>query len=206
MFIELIEALRCPRDHAESPLVVTASRTDARHVMEGLLGCPVCHAEFPIREGEALFPGAGDASAAEAPDAETAVRLAAFLDLTDARGFAVLCGSWGAQAEEVRAISQAPLLLVNPPRGLDVTGTGILRVRGRLPVAPSSARAAALDEHDDPLLVASTVAAVRPGGRVVGAVTRALPEGVRELTRDAQMWIAEKAVLHAISRKISITP
>ena len=55
MFVELIEALRCPRDHAESPLVVTASRTDARHIMDGWLGCPVCHAEFQIRNGEALF-------------------------------------------------------------------------------------------------------------------------------------------------------
>lgn len=202
MFVELIEALRCPRDHAESPLVVTASRTDARHVMEGILGCPICHEEFAIRNGEALFAVARDAAVA-APSAETAMRLAAFLDLTDARSFAILCGSWAAHAEEVRAISDTPLLLVNAPRGLDVSGTGIVRVGGRLPVAPSSARAAALDASDDAELMASTVAAVRAGGRVVGPVTVPLPHGVQELTRDARMWIGEKEVLHGIAGRIS---
>jgi hypothetical protein len=131
------------------------------------------------------------------------MRLAAFLELTDARGFAVLCGSWGAHAEEVRAISDTPLLLVNPPSGMDVTATGIVRVRGRLPVAASSARAAALDGDADSALLTSTVAAVRSGGRVVGPVTLPLPQRVRELTRDAQTWIAEKEVLHGIAGRIS---
>ena len=191
MFVELIEALRCPRDHAESPLVVTASRTDARHILDGVLGCPVCRAEFPIRGGEALFVN-DSAAEAVAPDQEMGMRLAAFLELTDARGFAILCGSWGAHAEEVRALSDAPLLLVNPPDGVDVSATGIVRVRGRLPVAPSSARAAALDERDDPLLVASAVACVRPKGRIAGPTTVSVPDGVHELTRDARMWVAER--------------
>jgi uncharacterized protein YbaR (Trm112 family) len=204
VFVDLIESLRCPREHADSPLVVTASRTDARHVMEGMLGCPVCHAEFPIREGEALFATDADATAA-APSAETAMRLAAFLDMTDPRGFVILCGSWGAHAEEVRAISSTSLLLVNPPKGVDVSGTGIVRVRGRLPVASSSARAAALAEGSDVALVTSAIAAVRPNGRLVGPVTMPLPEGVRELTRDAQMWIAEKETLHGIAGRISRT-
>lgn len=159
--------------------------------MDGMLGCPVCHAEFPIRNGEALFTREAAATSAR-PAADTAMRLAAFLDLSDARGFAILCGYWGGHAEEVRAISHTPLLLVNPPRGVDVTGTGIVRAHGRLPVAPSSARAAALEETDDAALITSTVAAIRPGGRVVGPVTLPLPEGVRELASDAQMWVGEK--------------
>lgn len=192
MFVELIESLRCPRDHEESPLVVAASRTEARHVMEGSLGCPVCRAEFPIRGGEALF-GGDVAAEASAGNAETGMRLAAFLDLTDQRGFAILCGAWGAHAEEVRQIAATPLLLVNPPRGVDVSATGVLRVRGRLPVAALSARGAALAESDDDVQLASTVAAVRAGGRVVGPVDLATPEGVRELTRDTQMWVGEKS-------------
>ena len=191
MFVELIESLRCPRDHEESPLVVAASRTEARHVMEGSLGCPVCRAEFPIHAGEALFGGVA-AAEARAGNAETGMRLAAFLDLTDRRGFAILSGPWGAHAEEMRQIATTPLLLVNPPRGVDVSATGILRVRGRLPVAALSARGAALDESADEVLLASTVAAVRAGGRLVGPVSLAIPEGVRELTRDTQMWVGEK--------------
>jgi uncharacterized protein YbaR (Trm112 family) len=192
VFVELIESLRCPRDHEESPLIVTASRTEARHILEGILGCPICHAEFPIRGGEAFF-GTEVTTEAIAPNPEMAMRLAAFLDLTDARSFAILCGSWGAHAEEVRTITDTPLLLVNPPAGVDVSATGIVRTRGRLPVASLAARAAALDDGGDALLAASTVAAVRPNGRVVGPVTRPMPDGVRELTRDAQMWVGEKS-------------
>lgn len=192
MFVELIESLRCPRDHEESPLVVAASRTEARHVMEGSLGCPICRAEFPIHGGEALFGGAA-ATEARAGNAETGMRLAAFLDLTDRRGFAVLCGPWGAHAEEVRQIAATPLLLVNPPRGVDVSATGIVRVRGRLPVAALSARGAALDESADEVLLASTVAAVRAGGRVIGPASLATPEDVRELTRDTAIWVGEKS-------------
>ena len=196
MFVELIESLRCPRDHEESPLIVTASRTEARHIMEGMLGCPVCRAEFPIRAGEALFASvAGSHTIPSTP--ETGMRLAAFLDLTDPRGFAILCGSWGAHAEEVRQISSTPLLLVNPPIGVNVSATGIVRVHGRLPVAELSARAAALDARADAVLMASTIAAVRAKGRVVGPAALSLPEGVQELTRDELMWIGEKNVAPA---------
>ena len=160
--------------------------------MEGSLGCPVCRAEFPIRGGEALF-GGDDAPEASTGNAETGMRLAAFLDLTDRRGFAILCGLWGAHAEEVRQIAPTPLLLVNPPRGVDVSATGILRVQGRLPVAALTARGAALDKSADAVLVKSTVAAVRVAGRVVGPVALATPEGVRELSRDTRMWVGEKS-------------
>lgn len=191
MFVELIESLRCPREHEESHLVVTASRAEARHILEGMLGCPVCRAEFPIHGGEALF--ASDVVTEPIPpDPEIAMRLAAFLDLTDARGFAILGGTWGAHADEVRRISVTPLLLVNPPSGVAVSAAGTVRVRGRLPVAARSARAAAIDRSADDVLVASTVAAVRTKGRVIGPVALPLPGGVQELTRDARMWVAEK--------------
>jgi uncharacterized protein YbaR (Trm112 family) len=192
VYIELIEALRCPREHEESPLVATASRTDARHIVEGVLGCPVCRAEYPIRDGEALF--GGDA-VREAVSADTVVgmRIAAFLELTEARGFAILCGHWAAHAEEVRQLSATPLVLINPPGRVDVRATGVVRVRGRAPVAARSARAAAVDESGDDALIASVVAAVRPKGRIIGAATFAVPEGVTELTRDDRTWIGEKS-------------
>jgi len=51
VFIELVDALRCPRAHEESWLVLAMSRIEGRHIQEGALGCPVCHAEYPIHEG-----------------------------------------------------------------------------------------------------------------------------------------------------------
>src|SRR3954462_15554710 len=56
MFVEIVDALRCPRAHEESWLVLAAQRTEDRHVLEGTLGCPVCHATYPIHGGIAEFP------------------------------------------------------------------------------------------------------------------------------------------------------
>lgn len=171
--------------------MATASRTDARHIVEGVLGCPVCHAEFPIRDGEALFGGHTVPDVARA-DAGTGMRIAAFLELGDPRGFAILCGPWAAHAEAVRQLSAAPLVLINPPGRVDVIGTGVLRVGGRVPLAPRSARAAAIGDSSDTALVASVIAAVRPKGRIIGPATVEMPAGTTEITRDAQTWIAEK--------------
>src|SRR3954470_22746959 len=98
MFIELIDTLRCPTPHEESWLVLSSSRMAARHVLEGVLGCPVCKAEYPIHDGAADFRRAPPAPTSPAGPGEPvqAMRLAAFLGLDDAHGFAVLMGGWGA--------------------------------------------------------------------------------------------------------------
>src|SRR4030081_3421247 len=100
MFIELVDALRCPTPHDESWLVGSADRMEARHIVEGTLGCPVCRAEFPIHDGVVDFrrgPARALPSNA-APDPEQTMRLAALLDLSDASGFPVLLGGRGAPA------------------------------------------------------------------------------------------------------------
>ena len=59
MFVELIESLRCPRHlegAADAPhLVASTTRSEARHIIDGVLGCPTCNAEFPIVNGVARF-------------------------------------------------------------------------------------------------------------------------------------------------------
>ena len=47
--------------HEASWLVVSFARRDGRFIVEGTLGCPVCHRQYPIRDGvarlwEALEP------------------------------------------------------------------------------------------------------------------------------------------------------
>src|SRR6476620_4400515 len=59
MFIELVDALRCPNTHEESWLVASADRMEARHIVSGSLGCPICKSEFPIRDGVVDFRTAG---------------------------------------------------------------------------------------------------------------------------------------------------
>src|SRR3954471_5210085 len=117
MFIELIDALRCPNKHEESWLVASAPRMEAGHIVEGVLGCPVCTAEYSISDGVVDFrrDKAGPLPAGVQGDAETAMRLAALLDLSDAQGFAVLLGTWGAHAHELSAIVEVPLIVVDPP-------------------------------------------------------------------------------------------
>ncbi len=55
MFIELTDHLRCPADHPEAYLVLIPNAMQARRVLSGTLGCPVCHAEYRITDAIADF-------------------------------------------------------------------------------------------------------------------------------------------------------
>ncbi|MEO5816535.1 MAG: hypothetical protein ABIT20_14780 [Gemmatimonadaceae bacterium] len=194
MFIELVDALRCPVPHEDSWLVAAATRMEARHIVEGTLGCPVCSAEYPIRNGVVDFRRAGGAlvSATVAGDPERAMRMAALLNLADAQGFAVLLGEWGAHAHELASIVETPLVVIDPP--LDVVGApgvSVLRCDGDVPLAIGAARAMALDEGSVSR-VTSAVRATRAKGRVLAPVTVPLPADVTELARDATMWVGER--------------
>ncbi len=194
MFIELVDALRCPVPHEESWVVAAATRMEHRHIVHGTLGCPVCSAEYPIRDGVVDFRRSATRHAVHAvaaPD-EHALRLAALLDLTEAHGFAVLLGRWGAWAPALSAIVEAPLILVDPPDGMiGAPGISVLRTDGDIPLAAGAARAMAMDDVSAGR-AASAVGATRTKGRVVAPVTLALPEGVRELARDDALWVAER--------------
>ena len=207
MFVELIELLRCPRPHEEVQLVASATRTNARHIVNGVLGCPVCGAEFAIESGVARFGEPSRRAVADAPDAATAMRLAAFLELTDARGFTLLCGRWAAQADGIRQLAETQLVFVNPPPSVpsDIA-SGVIMARDALPFAGGAARAAALDDNGSMELVRSTIRAVRGGGRVLGAVSLALSGEITELVRDDRMWVAEKnaAPEHPTPQLVSI--
>jgi uncharacterized protein YbaR (Trm112 family) len=199
MFIELIDTLRCPTPHEESWLVLAADRMAARHVLDGTLGCPVCGAEYPIRDGVVDFrrTAAAPAARARAGDPEQAMRLAAFLGLDDALGFAVLMGDWGAHALELRGMVECPLILVDPPADVEAApGLSILRTDGPLPLAAGAARGIALDDgaagEPSAERIASAVRATRVKGRVVGRVSLPLPAGVRELARDESEWVGER--------------
>ena len=192
MFVELIEYLRCPAAHEESVLVAAAERSEQRHIVSGVLGCPVCGAEYPIRDGVARFADAAPV-AAEPASVEIAMRIAAFLELTDARGFALLCGRWGAHAGPLAELVETPLFLVNPPAGADLSrAAAVIEAGETLPLSAGVARAAALD----PALAMSPDAvlrALRGSARVMGPVTLPIPTGLTEVARDSRDWVAEKS-------------
>lgn len=198
MFIELVDALRCPVPHEESWLVASATRMEARHIVDGLLGCPVCHAEYPVRNGVADFRREPTLPLEAAPDpflrgdATTAMRLAAFLGLSDAHGFAVLLDEWGAQASALRELVETPIVLVDPPPGREgEPGVSVVLSDGIPPLAPGAARATAIG-RSSAARAAEAVRITRSGGRLVGPATLAVPDGVREIARDDALWVGEK--------------
>ena len=193
MHVELIEHLRCPATHEESHLVAAASRSDHRRILSGVLGCPVCGAEYPIEDGVARFAPVKESRGAPVPEGglEDAMRAAALLELTDARGFAVLFGAWCALAAHLESLTETPLVLVNPPAGVAAGGYGAVACEGTLPMAHGVARAAALDATLA-LTPGAQLACVRAGGRVVAGVAVEPPAGLRELARDDRHWVAEK--------------
>ena len=183
--------------------MLAASRIEARHIRQGTLGCPVCHAAYEIHEGIADFragsadvvaPIPKDVSSAEAPlELAEADQLAAMMSLADPLGFAVLVGDWCRQAESLLDVVEAPpLMLANPPAGVTMRpGLSGVRSGAALPLALGAARAVATDGADA-ARVESAVRATRVGGRVIAPAQARVPDGVRELARDATVWVGER--------------
>jgi hypothetical protein len=202
VFIELADHLRCVRPLDDTWLVASAERMDGRDIVEGLLGCPVCAAEYRIENGAALFaprPGRPDATGSarvDDPPGDAALRVAALLGLADPAGFALLAGEWAAYAPALHSLTGVNTVALNPARGAHGGAAGVSVVYappGLVPLAAGSMRAAAVD--------ASTVAAggfpsavrsLRARGRLVAPAGATLPADVVELARDADEWVAER--------------
>jgi hypothetical protein len=198
MFIELVDALRCPVPHEESWLVASSTRMEARYIVDGVLGCPVCHAQYAVRSGVADFrrepplPLRAEPDPFLRGDASTAMRLAAFLGLSDAAGFVVLLDEWGAQASALRELVETPIMLVDPPEGREgEPGISVVLSDGVPPLAAGAARAAAIGSVG-PERAAAAVRITRAGGRLVAPATLPVPDGVREIARDDTLWVGEK--------------
>ena len=148
MFVELADRLRCVRPHEDTWLVLAARRTVGRHVVDGVLGCPSCRAEYPVRDGVADFRAdaareADDPAPRSAPlaaaDPDELLRLAALLAVVDVRAPVVLAGAWqslaGALGESVPG-----LYLVRCAR-CDRAAASSRRSRSRSRTACASSRA-----------------------------------------------------------------
>jgi hypothetical protein len=201
VFIEMLDLLRCVNPHEETWLVASLKAISNRFVLDGTLGCPVCHAQYAIRNGVADFRQGGDPARA-VPEHfplsfsrdELAVRMGAFLNATEPGATLVLGGSWAEAAQEVSVMTESRVLALNPATAVEESETvGLLRVSADIPLARGSALGVALDETFSPEIIASAVAAVRPGGRIVGPASLDPPPGLAVLARDERHWVAEKA-------------
>lgn len=197
MFLDLVDSLRCTRPHEDSWLVAVAERVEARYLVEGVLGCPVCATRYPVRAGIADFADGvtsaprADPDGAPSPTADEAVRLAALLGLDETPGVVLLAGGWARQLPRLHEMVPASYVLVNATPAADEPAVSALRVGAVLPFAPRVARGVAIDASAAPLLP-EAVRVLRAGGRLVAPADAPLPDGVRELARDARHWVAER--------------
>jgi hypothetical protein len=192
MHIELVELLRCLQPHEDTWLVATVDRIEDREIVSGVLGCPICRAEYPIRNRVVYFRPEVEHSHRIDPDAAEAMRIAAALGLTEPQQIAVLHGRWGTHAPLVRAFSPAQIIVLDPATSIE-PGDGVsVIVAGAAPFARDSVNGIAIDAASPTDAGTSLVAALRRGGRMLAPSALPVPPGLNELARDDEVWVAER--------------
>lgn len=211
MHIELTEMLRCPEPHPEVFLVLSTGEMLGRMVFNGLVGCPVCHREYPIVKGVVQFEGKGKGEAGRVPavaptlppDAQT---LQALLDLSGPGGFVVLLGAAARHAVGLAALmGGAPgpvsagggihFVGINPPEDLEeLPVLSLLRCPGLIPLRQSCARGVIVgrDASDEPWLSEARRVLLRGRRWVVEDDTVTPPEGITRLASGEGLFVGEK--------------
>lgn len=205
MHIDLVESLRCVREHELTWLVARADVREGRIIERGVLGCPSCGAEYPVERGVADFTLGREPvpvpSAVPGSEAEAAMLLAALLDLTSPGGFVVLAGEWARAAGALGDVVEGVHVLAMDAPDSAASGEGISRARtaGEIPIRPRACRGIALDAaHASPRALEQAAAALRPRGRLVAPADAAMPPPLGELARDVRLWVGEAAADSAV--------
>ena len=193
MYIELIDLLRCPRDHEETWMVAAFTRMDGRFVIEGKLGCPVCSSSYVISNGIADLRVESSATPKNenlaSADPEKAMRLAALLNLTRPGALAILEGAAAGSGHEVSEIGQCRVIALNPASNVeDSERVATVLADARIPFASSSVYGIAMS---DDRLSTDISRVLQAGGRAVLPAGTKLPGGLNELARDDQSVVAE---------------
>ncbi len=132
MYRDLLDALRCPRGHAEAWLVAMVHRVDGTRLLEAEISCPGCGALFHVRDGIGDFRedgsrspvapaiSAGSASspavagrgspAADSADPPDPTRLAAMLGVIGGHNPVLLAGRYASVADRYAALVGAPVV------------------------------------------------------------------------------------------------
>lgn len=192
MLLSLADSLRCPAGHEESSLVLSVEAWSDLRVAEGLLGCPVCHARYPIHQGAVNFTAGAAIVRRNAPDTPVNVmRLAAQLSLTEPGGTILLAGGYADAADQLVQLAGVTCVLVDAPLS-SLPGAVNLEVSDRLPLAERVLKGAAIDAPRATEAFLDEIARrVRPLGRIVAPSRSTPPRGCRLIARDAQEWVAE---------------
>lgn len=200
MRLDLVERLRCPRAHAPTPLIVLASETHDRELVQGEAGCPECHLRARIIAGNVEFDGASPAPRANITDTDDRAaldRLEALLGLSEPGARVLLTGRYSRLATALAFDVDAAVVSLNAERG---TGDGSASAHLReaaVPFTDATFNAVALDADVPAAIVADALRTLTLGGRIVGKHPLERPADVQELARDTEEWVGEKATTSA---------
>lgn len=204
MFLELVDALRCPAPHDETWLVASVDRFEGRYIVEGVLGCPSCRAAYPVREGvlhmeertNAPTPGDDLYGQMDRPSEEAVVRCAALLGADESGGVFLLSGAAGRVARSLEELVAMTVILLDPVEGIPLgVATSAIRAPSAVPLAAGSLRGAIVDVATaTPARLDGVARALAVGGRLVAPAQVALPAGIRELARDPHEWVGVREV------------
>jgi hypothetical protein len=195
MFIELAEYLRCPRPHEDTFLVLSTGAMKDRHVLFGTIGCPVCHAEFPVVDGIARFsqrprwPEA--AGPLPEPDAVQAV-----LGLAGPGGYVLLVGSaTGLAADLGQRLEGVHLVCLNPmtPVGWD-RSRSVVHATDFVPLRDSVVRGVVLGPEalDQPWTTEAARVLLKGLRLVTLSEAVSPPAGVEAMAAGKGMWVGKK--------------
>jgi len=208
MHIELTELLRCPEAHREEMLVLSTGEMRDRMVRSGLVGCPVCHREYPIARGivnfrrskervskESSGPRPAYAPPSPLPSAD-ATNLQALLELSGPGGYVVLVGSAVRQAPRLSGLMQGVHFVgINAPVEMEEQEMlSLLSATEKVPLRTSVARGVVVgaDLATSSWLVEAHRVLLRGRRFVVENEEPELPIGLVKLAAENGLWVGEK--------------
>lgn len=202
MHIELTEMLRCPEAHREEMLVLSTGEVSGRMVRSGLIGCPVCHKEYPIARGIVNFRRSKERVLKDAyvppsplPSAD-ASNLQALLELSGPGGYVVLIGAAVRQAPRLSGLMGGIHFVgVNAPAEMEEQPTlSLLYASEKVPLRSSVARGVVVgaDLATSPWLVEAHRVLLRGRRFVVENEEPELPIGLVKLAAEHGLWVGEK--------------
>lgn len=162
-----------------------------QRVSEGVLGCPLCHARYPIHRGAVDFTLGAQVSRLAHDAPADPMRLAAQLSLTEPGGILLLTGRYAASADRLAGFADVTCVLLDAPLASSATAVDIW-VNEHLPLADRSLRGGAVDDsRADVEFLAEVARCVRPRGRIVAPARSELPDGCRLVARDPLELVVE---------------
>jgi uncharacterized protein YbaR (Trm112 family) len=209
MHIELTEMLRCPEAHREDMLVLSTGEVRDRMVRSGLIGCPVCHKEYPIARGIVNFRRSRERVSNESSGPRPAVytppsplpsadasNLQALLELSGPGGYIVLIGSAVRQAPRLSTLMEGIHFVgVNAPEEMEEQRTlSLLYANEKVPLRSAVARGVVVgaDLATSAWLVEAHRVLLRGRRFVVENEEPELPIGLVKLAAENGLWVGEK--------------